>query len=117
MADSAKIRLTKKTSHYMNIFLRGASGYIGNQLAHKLANAGHCIHALIRNKKMISSLQHENIKLFFCDITNKEEYKNAIRECEQVYHVAGQVRSWMKDPSIIYKVNVEGTANLFEEAI
>ena len=101
----------------MNIFLTGASGYIGNQLAHKLANAGHCIHALIRNKKMISSLQHENIKLFFGDITNKEDIKNAIRECEQVYHVAGQVRSWMKDPSIIYKVNVEGTANVFEEAI
>ena len=101
----------------MNIFITGATGYIGNQLAHKLADDGHCVHALVRNKKMIGSLKHKNIKIFFGDLNHRDEIRTAMCDCEQVYHVAGQVRSWMKDPSIIYKVNVEGTANVFEEAI
>src|SRR5215831_9095672 len=100
----------------MKIFITGASGYIGNMLALKLADTGHCIHALVRNKKSISSLQHNNIKLFFGDINNKEEVNKAICGCDQVYHVAGEVRPWMKDPSIMYKVNIEGTANVLEGA-
>lgn len=101
----------------MNIFITGATGYIGNQLARKLADEGHCIHALVRNEKVIISLQHKNIKIFYGDLNNKEQIRTAICGCEQAYHVAGQVRSWMKDPSIIYRVNVEGTSNVFEEAI
>jgi nucleoside-diphosphate-sugar epimerase len=117
MAHLAKIYLTTKTSRIMNIFITGATGYIGNQLAHTLADEGHCVHALIRNKKMTGSLQHRNIKIFFGDLNNREEIRAAMSGCEQAYHVAGQVRSWMKDPSIIYKVNVEGTSNVFKEAI
>jgi len=101
----------------MNIFVTGATGYIGNQLAHKLADEGHCVHALVRNRTMLASLQHRNIKIFFGDLTNRGEIRAAICNCEEVYHVAGQVRSWMKDPSVIYRVNVEGTSNIFQEAI
>jgi nucleoside-diphosphate-sugar epimerase len=101
----------------MKIFITGATGYIGNLLAHKLADAGHCVHALIRNENKAYLLDHDNIKIFFGDITNKEEIRNAIRNCEQVYHVAGNVKTWMKDPSAIFKINVEGTSNVLEEAL
>jgi nucleoside-diphosphate-sugar epimerase len=101
----------------MKIFITGATGYIGNLLALKLADAGHSIHALIRDRKKIPMLKHDNIKVFFGDINNKEEVGAAILGCEQVYHVAGHVKTWMKDPSVIYKVNVEGTLNVLDAAI
>ena len=101
----------------MKIFITGATGYIGNLLALKLADAGHCIHALIRDDKRASMLKHDNIKVFFGDINNREEIGNALRDCEQVYHLAGHVKTWMKDPSVIYKVNVEGTLNVLDAAL
>ena len=101
----------------MNVFITGATGYIGNQLARTLADEGHCVHALIRNKKMAGSLQHRNIRVFLGDLNNREQIREAMCGCQQAYHVAGQVRSWMKDPSVIYKVNVEGTLNVFQEAM
>ena len=101
----------------MKIFITGATGYIGNLLALKLADAGHCIHALVRTKKNASMLRHDNIKVFFGDISNKEEVGAAVKDCEQVYHIAGHVKTWMKDPSIIYKVNVEGTLNVLDAAL
>ena len=101
----------------MNVFITGATGYIGNQLARTLADKGHCVHALIRNEKMAGSLQHRNIRVFLGDLNNREQIRQAMCGCQQAYHVAGQVRSWMKDPSVIYKVNVEGTLNVFQEAM
>jgi len=101
----------------MKILITGATGYIGNLLAHKLADTGHCVHALIRNEKMAALLNHPNIEIFFGDINNKEEIRSAMRNCEQVYHVAGQVRAQLRDPSIMYKVNVEGTSNILDEAM
>jgi nucleoside-diphosphate-sugar epimerase len=101
----------------MKIFITGATGYIGNLLALKLADAGHCIHALIRNKNSASSLNHDNIKIFFGDINDKEAIRNSMSGCEQVYHVAGHVKTRMKDPSVIFKINVEGTLNILEAAL
>ena len=40
----------------MTIFITGATGFIGQQLAIKLAESGHTIHALIRNPKKASAL-------------------------------------------------------------
>ena len=54
----------------MKIFITGATGYIGNKLAKRLAVEGHTIHALCRSKQKSSLLDHENIKLFEGDITN-----------------------------------------------
>ncbi len=97
----------------MNIFLTGATGYIGNNLAKKLAGEGNTIHALCRNIKT-EVLQHPNIKIFNGDITDVPSIKNAMQGCEQVYHLAAFARVWSKDPSVYYKLNVEGARNVFD---
>ncbi len=99
----------------MNIFLTGATGYIGNNLAKKLADEGHTIHALCRNVKT-DVLDHPNIKIFNGDITDIPSIQNAMQCCEQVYHLAAFARVWSKDPSIYYRLNVEGTRNVFDVA-
>ena len=53
----------------MKIFITGASGYLGNRLVHKLADAGNIIHALVRDISN-PALQHPNIRLFKGDIRN-----------------------------------------------
>ena len=46
----------------MNIFMTGATGYIGRLLARKLADQGHTIHALCRSTSQTGDLEHPNIK-------------------------------------------------------
>lgn len=99
----------------MKIFITGATGYIGNILAKKLANEGHTIHALCRNVHT-EVLQHPDIKIFPGDITDPSSIQKAIEGCEQVYHLAAFARVWSKDPSTYYKLNVEGAANVFDAA-
>jgi farnesol dehydrogenase len=99
----------------MNIFITGATGYIGNNLAKKLADEGNIIHALCRNENT-PVLSHANIKIFKGDITDKASIEKAIQDCEQVYHLAAYARVWAKDMSIFYKLNVDGLRNVLDAA-
>jgi nucleoside-diphosphate-sugar epimerase len=101
----------------MKILVTGASGYLGNKLAHMVANNGHQVHALIRNDAAKNLLQHPNITVFNGDILNKQSIKEAIKGCKQVYHAAAKVGAWDSDRSVFYAVNVEGTRNVLDEVI
>jgi nucleoside-diphosphate-sugar epimerase len=101
----------------MKIFITGATGYIGHQLALTLANQGNRVHILVRNPSSPNIPDHANIMVFEGDITNMASIKKAMAGCEQVYHTAAVVKIFAKDPSIFYKVNVDGTRNLLNTAL
>lgn len=99
----------------MHIFITGATGYIGNNLAKKLAGENNIIHALCRNQNP-NVLNHPNIKIFNGDITDASSIEKAMQDCEQVYHLAAYARVWAKDPVTYYKLNVEGLKNILDAA-
>jgi farnesol dehydrogenase len=98
----------------MKIFLTGATGYIGNNLAQRLAKEGNTIHALCRNTQDTPSLNHPNIVLFKGDITDPASIEKAMEGCEQAYHLAAFARVWTKDPSTYHKLNVEATQHVLD---
>ena len=100
----------------MKIFITGATGYIGNNLAKRLAAEGHTIYALCRSAEKASLLAHDNIKICDGDITDIKSVRTAMSGCEQVYHLAAYARVWAKDTSQYYLLNVEGTKNVLDAA-
>jgi nucleoside-diphosphate-sugar epimerase len=101
----------------MKILVTGASGYIGNKLVNILANEGNKIHALIRSAGAEKLLQHPNITIFKGDILDKESLSIAMKGCRQVYHTAGMVKLWAKNPDVFYQQNVGGTNNVLDAAL
>lgn len=101
----------------MKILVTGASGYVGNKLAHALAAMGNEVHALVRSASAKELLQHSNIRIFQGDILEKESLLVAIKGCQRVYHAAAMVKVWIKDPSVYYTVNVEGTRNVLQAVL
>ncbi|MEP6467274.1 MAG: NAD-dependent epimerase/dehydratase family protein [Parafilimonas sp.] len=99
----------------MQIFITGATGYIGNNLAKKLAGEGNMVYALCRDVHT-KVLSHPNIKIFGGDITDVASIQKAMQGCEQVYHLAAYARVCAKDPSIYYTLNVQGAKNVFDVA-
>jgi len=99
-----------------NIFITGATGYIGSNLALKLADSGKIVHALCRSRSKASSLDHKNIVLFEGDILDQESIEASMRSCENVYHLAAYGNIWSKDPQTYFDINIQGTVNVFNAA-
>ncbi len=101
----------------MKIFITGSTGYIGSRLALYLANEGHEIHALYREKSKTHSIIHPNIKLFKGDILEYNTLIAPLEGCEQVYHTAAYAKVWQKDNMQIYRQNIEGAMNVIRAGI
>jgi len=96
----------------MKIFISGATGYIGSRLAIRLADEGHIVHALYRSESKVGPLKHPNITLFKGDILDVESLSSAMAGCAQAYHTAAFAKVWDKNPSTIYRLNIEGAVNV-----
>jgi len=101
----------------MKIFVSGSTGYIGSRLALQLAEGGHIVHALYRSDKKAENIRHENIILFKGDILNYQGIYEAIKGCDQAYHVAAFAGISEKYVSHVYRLNVEGSSNVIRAAI
>ena len=101
----------------MRIFITGATGFIGMNLALELADSGHIVHALCRSKEKARSLNHPNIRIYEGDILNNKSIEKAIQDCTSVYHLAAYAKIWSKDPTTSYRVNVTGTNNILDACL
>jgi dihydroflavonol-4-reductase/farnesol dehydrogenase len=101
----------------MKILITGSTGYLGNKLAHILAGKGYEIHALVRPGESDILLQHPRMKIFYGDLLDFNSIRAAMEGCQQVYHTAGLVRLWARDPSEFYLNNVNGTENVLAAAL
>ncbi|HEX2990275.1 MAG TPA: NAD-dependent epimerase/dehydratase family protein [Anaerolineales bacterium] len=98
----------------MKYFLTGATGFLGGVLARHLRQAGHDVHASIRDPNKASELQSMGVRLFPGDVTDKESMREAMQGVDGVFHVAGWYKIGARDISPAEKVNVQGTRNVLE---
>jgi nucleoside-diphosphate-sugar epimerase len=101
----------------MKILVTGASGYIGNKLAHVLADKGYYVNALVRSSASADLLHHANIHVCYGDLLDNNSLAIAMKGCKQVYHAAGLAKMWAKDRNVFYKINVGGTENVLQAAL
>ncbi|MBD7978568.1 UDP-glucose 4-epimerase family protein [Serpens gallinarum] len=101
----------------MKVFLTGATGFVGQELAKKVIAAGHVLFAAIRQANV--SL-HEDIKTFVVDDIVSQCWGEALAGKEVVIHCAARahvMNDESTDPLAVFrKVNVDGTLNLARQA-
>jgi len=100
----------------MKIFVSGATGFIGIQLVKGLIAEGHVVHALYRSESKAELIRHPDIKLFKGDILDPVSLDRALEGCEEAYHTAAFAGVRAKDPSLVYRLNVDGALNVLEAA-
>lgn len=101
----------------MKIFLTGATGYIGHQLALAAAERGFSVSALVRNTHSVNLPKHPAISFCQGDVTDYPSVVKAMKDCAYVLHAAALTQLWHRDRSQFYRINVMGTRNVLEAAL
>ncbi len=96
------------------VFLTGANGLIGSAIARKFVSEGVPVRAIRRSNSDLRLIQdiQDQIEWIEGDVLDVACLESAIRGCLHVVHAAAVVSFSPKEREKLYKINVEGTANI-----
>ena len=99
-----------------SILVTGGAGLVGTELITQLLIAGKQVRA-IYNKTPLAHFDNKNLQQLPCDILDVVGLEEAMSGVEQVYHCAAIVTFNPKRKQEMFKINIEGTANVVNAAL
>ena len=94
----------------------GGAGLLGTELITQLLDAGKKVRA-IYNKTPLNNFNTDNLQQLQCDILDVVGLEEAMQGVMQVYHCAAIVTFNPKRKQEMFKINIEGTANVVNAAL
>lgn len=98
------------------ILVTGGAGLVGKELIIQLLAQGKRVKA-IYNKTRITGITDTRLVEVQCDILDVIRLEEIMEGVDEVYHCAGLVAFAPKELSRLFKINVEGTANMVNAAL
>lgn len=100
----------------MRALVTGAGGFVGNHVVRVLLEAGHEVRALVLPREPRTNLAGLDAEIVTGDVTDRGSVEAAMRGVDAVFHLAAIYALWLRDPERMWRVNVEGTANVLDAA-
>lgn len=100
----------------MNVFLTGATGFVGGNLLRDLIDRGARVKVLARKGSDRQNLDGLKYELVEGGLDDAAFLTQAMADCEWCFHVAAHYSLLRRDRTAIYKSNVDGTENLLRAA-
>jgi dihydroflavonol-4-reductase len=100
----------------MQVFLTGATGFLGSHVARILSEQGASLRLLVRPTSNLKNLEGLKAETAQGDLRDPASLEKAMSGCDTVFHVAADYRLWLRDPNEMYRSNVEGTRAILEAA-
>jgi len=97
----------------MKLLVTGATGFVGSQLIARWAGRDYQIKALVRDPHRCPELQRWPVEICQGDVNAPETLRPAVAGVDAIIHLASRVGEG-GDREEFFRVNVEGTRNLFE---
>jgi len=98
------------------ILVTGGAGLVGKELITQLLQTGKQVRA-IYNKTKLADFQHGNLQQMQCDILDVIGLEEAMKDVAQVYHCAAIITFNPGRKQEMFKINIEGTANVVNAAL
>ena len=95
----------------------GANGFLGSHVTRQLVADGNEVRAMVRptaNTRAIDDLQ---VTRFEGDVFDTDTLREAMDGVDDVYHCVVDARAWLRDPSPLFRTNVEGLRNVLDVAV
>jgi dihydroflavonol-4-reductase len=100
----------------MKALVTGATGFVGAAVARGLLAAGWEVRVLVRSGSDRSNLRQLSAEPLVGDLTDSTSLDRALEGCTGLFHVAADYRLGARDPTPLYRSNVDGTRNILAAA-
>ena len=94
----------------------GANGFVGCHVVRALCARGTHVRALVRPSADRRALAGLDCEFVLGDLRDGAAVANAVRGCQEVYHVGADYRLWVMEEAPMYAANVDGTRNVISAA-
>lgn len=99
-----------------NVFITGATGFVGANLTRILLEKGYKVRALARKGANRKNLEGLAVEIVEGDLLDKNALSAGCRGACYVFHVAADYRLWVRNAQEMYTSNIQGTINVLEAA-
>jgi dihydroflavonol-4-reductase len=95
----------------------GASGFIGSAVVRRLLARGKEVRCYLEPGAKTANLDGLDVERLTGDVNDRAAVDRALAGCDTLYHLAAIYAIWLPDPSLMYRVNVEGTKTVLWAAL
>ncbi|WP_123024678.1 NAD-dependent epimerase/dehydratase family protein [Mycolicibacterium stellerae] len=95
----------------------GASGFLGSHVSRALVERGDDVRVLIRTTSSTAAIDDLNVERCYGDIFDDAALAAAMTGCDDVFYCAVDTRAWLRDPTPLFRTNVEGLRHVLDAAV
>lgn len=95
----------------------GASGFLGSHVTRQLVERGDRVRVLLRRTSSTEAIDDLDVERHYGDIFDDEALRTAMRDCDDVFYCVVDTRAWLRDPSPLFRTNVEGLRHVLDAAV
>jgi dihydroflavonol-4-reductase len=100
----------------MDALVTGGTGFVGANVVRELLADGASVRVLARPRSDRTALADLPVEIVEGDLLDPASVRRAVTGAATVYHVAADYRLWARDPSVLYRTNVDGTRAVLQAA-
>ena len=94
----------------------GANGFLGSHVTRQLVERGDDVRAMVREGAKTVGIDDLAVQRFYGDVFDTDVLREAMAGCDVVYYCVVDTRAWLRDPSPLFRTNVEGIRNVLDVA-
>jgi hypothetical protein len=95
----------------------GASGFLGSHVTRLLVENGERVRVLLRTTSSTKAIDDLDVDRRYGDIFDDQALREAMRGCDDVYYCVVDARAWVRDPTPLFRTNVEGLRHVLDAAV
>jgi dihydroflavonol-4-reductase len=108
--------MTDRSDGSGTVLVTGGTGFVGGAILGRLLGQGRPVRALVRSDEGARAVAEVGAEPVAGDVLDPAALGQAVAGCEVVYHAAGVNAFCLRDPSHMFRVNVDGGLNVLAAA-